>query len=48
MPAQSIEFTNETWLGLEKRILQVFYELSKMMLGNSTECNINWKIQEKS
>ncbi len=41
MPEKSKEFTIEMWPGMEKRIFQ-------MLLGNSTEANINWYLKPES
>jgi tubulin delta len=41
MPDTYKDFTNDSWGGLEKRIHQ-------MLLGNSSEADINWQVSSKS
>ena len=41
MPEHSKSFSVESWSALEKRIYQ-------MMLGASTEANINWRLNSRS
>ena len=41
MPDSYKEFSNETWQGLDKRMLQ-------MLISNASEANINWSMNTKS